>query len=99
MVTQILVKRNCRKYVILTSAKDLQGDLEDRFGQTNGAKIFQLQKDLSAVIQGNTSVSTYFTKMKILWDELDALDTFSSCVCDCDCGAKANILKAHQDER
>ncbi|XP_070022071.1 uncharacterized protein LOC142177495 [Nicotiana tabacum] len=27
------------------SAKDLWRDLEDRFGQANGAKLFQLQKD------------------------------------------------------
>ncbi|XP_019238891.1 PREDICTED: uncharacterized protein LOC109218949 [Nicotiana attenuata] len=81
------------------SAKDLWSDLEDRFGQTNGAKLFQLQKELSAVVQGNTSISTYFTKMKSLWDELDALNTFSACICNCECGAKAKSVKAHQDER
>ncbi|XP_075076289.1 uncharacterized protein LOC142162956 [Nicotiana tabacum] len=81
------------------SAKDLWSDLEDRFGQTNGAKLFQLQKELSAVVQGSSSMSTYFTKMKSLWDELDALNTFSACVCECDCGAKAKYQNAHQDER
>nr|XP_016490143.1 PREDICTED: uncharacterized protein LOC107809948 [Nicotiana tabacum] len=30
------------------SAKDLWSDLEDRFGQANGAKLFQLQKELSS---------------------------------------------------
>nr|XP_033510381.1 uncharacterized protein LOC117275130 [Nicotiana tomentosiformis] len=34
------------------NAKDLWNDLEDRFGQTNVAKLFQLQKELSAVVQG-----------------------------------------------
>ncbi|XP_016485592.2 uncharacterized protein LOC107805989 [Nicotiana tabacum] len=81
------------------SAKDLWADLEDRFGQINGAKLFQLQKELSDVVQENSSVTTYFTKMKSLWDELDALNTFSACVCDCDCGAKIKNHKAHQDER
>ncbi|XP_075109063.1 uncharacterized protein LOC142180863 [Nicotiana tabacum] len=37
------------------SAEDLWSDLEDRFGQTNGAKLFQLQKEPSAVIQGVSS--------------------------------------------
>nr|XP_009787368.1 PREDICTED: uncharacterized protein LOC104235332 [Nicotiana sylvestris] len=81
------------------SAKDLWADLEDRFGQTNGAKLFRLQKELSAVVQGNSSVTTYFTKMKSLWDELDAFNTFSACVYDCDYGAKIKNHKAHQDER
>ncbi|XP_009785919.1 uncharacterized protein LOC107790181 [Nicotiana tabacum] len=81
------------------SAKDLWHDLEDRFGQASGAKLFQLQKEQSAVMQGNSSVSTYFTNMRELWDELDALNTFSACVCECDCGANAKSIKAHQDER
>ncbi|XP_019238129.1 PREDICTED: uncharacterized protein LOC109218230 [Nicotiana attenuata] len=94
-----LSKEIAENVLYLQSAKDLWSDLEDRFGQTNGAKLFQLQKELSGVVQGNTSVSTYFTKMKSLWDELDALNTFSACVCDCECGAKAKSHKAHQDER
>ncbi|XP_070046395.1 uncharacterized protein [Nicotiana tomentosiformis] len=49
--------------------------------------------------KGNSSVTTYFTMMKILWEELDALNTFSACVCDCDYGAKIKNHKAHQDER
>jgi len=81
------------------SAKVLWSDLEDRFGQANGAKLFQLQKDLSVVTQGNSSISTYFTKMKSLWDELDALNTFSACNCECVCGAKEKGVKAHHDER
>lgn len=81
------------------SAKQLWNDLEDRFGQANGVMLFQLQKELSAVVQGNSSISSYFTKMKSLWDELDALNTFSTCVCDCVCGVKEKGIKAHQDER
>ncbi|XP_049372622.1 uncharacterized protein LOC125837571 [Solanum verrucosum] len=81
------------------SAKDLWKDLEERFGQANGAKLFQLQKELGALVQGNSSESGYFTKMKSLWDELHALNTFSACICNCECGAKTKNLRAHQDER
>ncbi|XP_055814449.1 uncharacterized protein LOC129884121 [Solanum dulcamara] len=77
----------------------LWSDLEDRFGQENGAKLFQLQKELNALTQGNLIISTYFIKMKSLWDELDAMNTFSACVCECKCGAKEKTVKAHQDER
>ncbi|XP_070034452.1 uncharacterized protein [Nicotiana tomentosiformis] len=81
------------------STKDFWSDREDRFGQTNGAKLFQLQKELSSVVQKNSSVSTFFTKMKSLWDELDALNTFSAYVCECEFGAKAKSVKAHQNKR
>ncbi|XP_019234851.1 PREDICTED: uncharacterized protein LOC109215274 [Nicotiana attenuata] len=76
------------------SAKDLWNDLEDRFGQTNGAKLFQLQKELS-VVQGNSNASSYFTKIKSLWDELDTLISFSTCSCDCVCGANGKNQKTH----
>ncbi|XP_059290878.1 uncharacterized protein LOC132044419 [Lycium ferocissimum] len=94
-----LSKEIAESVLYSVSAKDLWRDLEERFGQANGAKLFQIQKDLNAVTQGNTSVSTYLTKMKSLWDELDALNTFSACVCTCICGAKEKRHKAHQDER
>ncbi|XP_060180661.1 uncharacterized protein LOC132610376 [Lycium barbarum] len=81
------------------SAKVLWSDLEDRFGQANGAKLFQLQKELNALTQRNLSISAYFTKMKSLWDELDAMNTFSACGCECTCGAKEKTVKAHQDEK
>ncbi|KAH0679361.1 hypothetical protein KY284_020446 [Solanum tuberosum] len=37
------------------SAKEIWSDLEDRFGQTNGEKLFQLQKELNAVVQGDSA--------------------------------------------
>ncbi|XP_060212733.1 uncharacterized protein LOC132640236 [Lycium barbarum] len=94
-----LSKEIGESFLYSNSAKDLWKDLEDRFGQTNGAKLFQLQKELSVVTQANTSVFTYFTKMKSLKDELDALNAFSACVFNCDYGAKAKNAKAHQDKR
>lgn len=37
--------------------------------------------------------------MKSLWDELDTLINFSTCSCECVCGAKGKNLKTHQDQR
>ncbi|XP_059316718.1 uncharacterized protein LOC132067476 [Lycium ferocissimum] len=74
-------------------------DLEDRFGQSNGAKLYHLQKEISDLVQGNSDIAGYFTKIKLLWDELDALYTSVTCACDCKCGGKTKMLKSHQDER
>lgn len=46
------------------TAKDIWKELEDRFGQCNGAKLFQLQKELSDLVQGNSDVAGYYTKVK-----------------------------------
>ncbi|KAH0676085.1 hypothetical protein KY285_023886 [Solanum tuberosum] len=82
-----------------STAKDLWAELEARFGQSSGAKLFQLQKELSDLVQGSSNIATYYTKMKHLWDELDALDFFIPCNCSCSCGAKEKNIKSKQDER
>ncbi|XP_019239864.1 PREDICTED: uncharacterized protein LOC109219851 [Nicotiana attenuata] len=56
------------------TAKDLWDSLEQRFGRSNGAKLYHLQKELSGLVQGNCDIAGYFTKLKRLWDELDALN-------------------------
>ncbi|XP_060210906.1 uncharacterized protein LOC132637909 [Lycium barbarum] len=81
------------------SAQLLWKDLESIFGQTNGTKLFQLQKELSTLVQGNLSVTGYFTKLKCIWDELDAMNIISFCSCECVCGGKDKSKKAQDDER
>ncbi|XP_060182912.1 uncharacterized protein LOC132612848 [Lycium barbarum] len=46
------------------TAKALWTDLEERFGQSNGAKLYHLQKELSDLVQGSNDIATYFTKLK-----------------------------------
>ncbi|KAL5556206.1 hypothetical protein UlMin_038442 [Ulmus minor] len=53
----------------LDSSSDIWRDLSDRFSQGNGPCIFQIKKQLSALNQGSLDVNSYFTKLKILWDE------------------------------
>ncbi|KAH0651014.1 hypothetical protein KY284_030926 [Solanum tuberosum] len=48
------------------SALELWTDLKDRYDQTNGAKLYQIQKEISDLIQGVLDVTTYYTKMKKL---------------------------------
>ncbi|KAL5540156.1 hypothetical protein UlMin_044035 [Ulmus minor] len=54
----------------LDSSSDSWRDLSDRFSQGNGPHIFQIKKQLSVLNQGSLDVNSYFTKLKILWDEL-----------------------------
>ncbi|XP_060210953.1 uncharacterized protein LOC132637964 [Lycium barbarum] len=81
------------------NAKDIWEELEARFGQSSGARLYQLQKELSDLVQGPTDIATYFTKIKRLWDELDTLDSFIPCSCICSCKAKEKNIKSKQDER
>ncbi|XLR35261.1 hypothetical protein S83_063161, partial [Arachis hypogaea] len=63
------------------SAALLWQDLETRFSQSNAPRIFELKRSLMSLTQGSLSVSQYFTKLKILWEELNTFKPLVSCSC------------------
>ena len=44
-----------------SSAQAIWTDLDDRFGQSNGPKLYQLQKEISDLSQGSNDLASYFT--------------------------------------
>lgn len=50
----------------IDNAQELWQELEDRYDQTNGAKLYQLQKDINDLSQGSLDITNYYTKMKKL---------------------------------
>lgn len=93
-----LSKEIASSVIYSKSAQDLWTELEDRFGQTNSAKLYHLQKDISDLTQGSSDVARYFTKLKLLWDELDSLYSSVTCSYNCICG-RVKLVKSLQDER
>ncbi|XP_074356673.1 uncharacterized protein LOC141696431 [Apium graveolens] len=57
----------------LYSAQMVWTELNERFAVVNGHKIYEIQRDLFKLEQGNDSVECYFHKIKGFWDELKAL--------------------------
>nr|XP_025888001.1 uncharacterized protein LOC112941876 [Solanum lycopersicum] len=78
---------------------ELRKELEDRYEQTNGAKLYQIQREINELSQGSLDVTGYYTKLKKLWEEISALNAKAQCTCSCICGAKALTHKAEQDRR
>ncbi|XP_015064933.1 uncharacterized protein LOC107010209 [Solanum pennellii] len=74
-------------------------DLEDRYDQTNGAKLYQIQREINELSQGTLDITAYYTKMKKLWEELSTLHIKVQYNCNCICGAKDNMYKVEQDRR
>ncbi|XP_076942039.1 uncharacterized protein LOC143611775 [Bidens hawaiensis] len=77
------------------TAQILWNDLNSRYGKENGAKFYQLQKNLCQIIQGSSDIAAYFTKMKSNWDELNANNTIPSCKC----GAAHWFAKREEEQR
>ena len=67
---------------------ELWSELQDRYDHTNGAKLYQIQKEINYLNQCILDITSYYTRMKKLWEELTTLSAKSICSCTCTCGAK-----------
>ena len=94
-----LVKEVSNSVEYVSNSAELWKELEDRYDQTNGAKLYQIQKEINDLTQGVLDITVYYTRMKKLWEELNTLNVKNHCSCVCACGAKDSIFKAEQDRR
>ncbi|XP_019056074.1 PREDICTED: uncharacterized protein LOC109115912 [Nelumbo nucifera] len=67
--------------VHIETVQEIWKDIEDRFSQSNAPRIHQLKRDIALLQQGGQSVTTYFIKLKGLWDELVILSLIPMCIC------------------
>ena len=69
-------------------------ELQDTFSQGNGTKVFNIQRQIAEIHQGEQLLTDYFTRLKVLWDQLQNLSPFPQCTCGkCVC----NINKRLKD--
>ncbi|VFQ95873.1 unnamed protein product [Cuscuta campestris] len=87
-------------FLYATSSEELWNELEERFGESNGPLIYQIEKKITDIRQNNDSVGAYFTKLKKLWDELANVTDPAVCECNgCTCDAKKKLAEAEQKRR
>ncbi|XP_074347627.1 uncharacterized protein LOC141686492 [Apium graveolens] len=96
----VLDQSIARSVLYFKSARDIWVNLEERYGQTSGTLLFSLQQALHEVRQGQDSISTYYTKIKMIWDQLDSIDPIPSCECaQCACFITQKLVKSQDDRR
>ncbi|XP_062080820.1 uncharacterized protein LOC133785617 [Humulus lupulus] len=80
------------------NAKSLWDDLHERFSVVNGPCIHQLKGDINWCEQSKTMhVAIYFSKLNVLWDELDKHEPLISCQrgkCTCRVGKQHETRRA-----
>ncbi|XP_058010341.1 uncharacterized protein LOC131183775 [Hevea brasiliensis] len=72
----------------IDKAINVWNDLKERFSQGDMFRISDLQEEIFSLKQGDRSIADYFTKLKILWDELLNFRPLPVCIrpnpCTCD---------------
>lgn len=76
-----------RSVIYATFAHQIWLELEEMYGVSNSTQMFVLHKELNELSQGNNSIVEYFTKFKMLWDDIESLCLVPMCICGCKCGA------------
>ncbi|XP_019068452.1 uncharacterized protein [Solanum lycopersicum] len=64
------------------TTKAVWEDLQERFTKVDGSRTFNLHKEIATLTQGVNSVTVYFSKLKTLWEELEALVPPPGCNCE-----------------
>ncbi|KAL0323331.1 UNVERIFIED_CONTAM: Transcription factor TGA5 [Sesamum angustifolium] len=90
-----MTKNISNAFIYAKSARTLWIDLEQRYGQRNGPLLYQLEREIASVSQGDLSIVDYFTKIQMLWDELVQVRPIPECTCGCTC--TCGVAKATAD--
>ncbi|XP_074264560.1 uncharacterized protein LOC141587041 [Silene latifolia] len=75
--------------------EDVWEELRGRYSAGNAPRVHQLKGVLNECKQGQETVVEYYTKLKIIWDELAKYSKIKNC----NCGAAVSIAKEKEEEK
>ncbi|XP_019151795.1 PREDICTED: uncharacterized protein LOC109148506 [Ipomoea nil] len=89
-----------RSVLWIDTAYGIWNDLKRRFSQQDLFRIAELKCEIYQTKQGDNSLNEYFTRQKLLWDELSILRPQMSCICNtkCECGRKIDELNGQAEK-
>ncbi|GJY49405.1 hypothetical protein Tco_0439361 [Tanacetum coccineum] len=83
-------------FLYAQSACELWKEIAERYGQSNGPLIYQLERELSKITQGNLTIASFFNILKKCWDELQNISGLLTCDCgrirECTCDVLCKVL-------
>ncbi|KAK9669165.1 hypothetical protein RND81_13G112900 [Saponaria officinalis] len=77
----------------VTSSKHMWDELEERFNQSNAPYLYQLRKDVIQIVQNDSSVAEYYSRLKFVWEDVRALDPLPECNCGAVSKCSCSLLK------
>ncbi|KAJ0457906.1 putative transcription factor interactor and regulator CCHC(Zn) family [Helianthus annuus] len=88
--------RDSVKYATISS--EIWSGLHERFGKESAPRGYELRQKIAATRQDGATVSTYYTRLRSLWDE--ATQSFPRCSCNkCTCELSKKVIQHLEKER
>lgn len=76
-----IAKDIVESFLYVNTTKELWDELRERFGECNGPLLYQIQREIYTITQGNLTIAQYYTNLKKNWDELGCLNLIPECSC------------------
>ncbi|XP_071694566.1 uncharacterized protein [Rutidosis leptorrhynchoides] len=83
----------------VNTACELWKELNEHYSQLDGHRIYQLSNEIVQLKQQQSSIETYYHKLKGYWDEIDAIEAPHMCTCTCTCENGKQIVERDQMKR
>lgn len=84
----------------VTTAKDAWDRLKARYAQPDKVRIYQIQNEISSLMQGHMTVGEYFTHLNGLFEELKVYRPSLGCVCGhCECRGLVDQVIVQQEDQ
>ena len=85
--------------VWMDKAVEIWNDLKTRYSQGDLSHISDLQMEASLLSQGELSITDYFTKLRVIWDELENFRPESVCICkNCTCNISSIFSQRKRED-
>ena len=70
------------------------------YSQGDLLRFSELQQDMASIKQGDKSITDYFTRFCVIWDEFESYGLDPICVCDpkCSCDALSSVLERKKQD-
>ncbi|XP_020978294.1 uncharacterized protein LOC107637268 [Arachis ipaensis] len=78
------------------NAHELWKDLKHRFYEGDLFWIAKLEEDLFSTKQGKLSITSYYTKLKGIWEEIDEFRPIPTCACLSNCSCGLDIMRQYR---
>ncbi|KAL0291445.1 UNVERIFIED_CONTAM: hypothetical protein Sradi_7025800, partial [Sesamum radiatum] len=99
-ILNCMSKELAEAFMHVESSCELWLEQQAWFSESNSSMIYQQQREIGQVTQGNMSITEYYTKLKKLWDELMCLAPTPKCTCSgCTCGASKDMAEMHSSNQ
>jgi len=84
----------------MNKAEEIWNDLKSRYFQGDLLRVSDLQMEASSIKQGDLTVTEFFTKLRVIWDELDNFRPDPTCNCKvkCPCNPISLISKRKNED-